>query len=445
MSQQAEYCIKGRDQTGKPVQVYTTASSIFAARKKAKSISKFHGGTLLSIRKKKNYTYRVRRGNAVMEGLQSAYSRQEVITAMENLGFQVQKVSRYYDYRLQAPMNEIVTFVGTSAKLLEQKLAYNEVLRIMVNNVRDRNLKGALKDIINDLKKGVDSREAFVRQSKVLGEHTALMLGIASKSGDMKSIFESVARLVERQAEFKKGLISSLILPAVTSIALVGAIVFYVMYLLPRMVEMMGSVISSMPPVTAATLEISKLIQDNLTLIVVSILLMMLSFYAYILTSNGRLLLHRFIIRVPYLGRILRNTSAEIFCRVLGIVYTSSGENIDAIRLAAESSGNYYLDRQIKTIGIPLMLKYGTELAQALEQTNFFPEMVISRFRTAGETGDVKGTATQLADYYQMENQYAMKNLLSIIEVSISILIMVSMIFLTLLSSETASMNPLQR
>jgi type IV pilus assembly protein PilC len=87
------------------------------------------------------------------------------------------------------------------------------------------------------------------------------------------------------------------------------------------------------------------------------------------------------------------------------------------------------------------MLKYGTELAKALEAVNFFPEMFISRFKTAAETGAVKDTANQLADFYQMENHYAMKNLINFIEVIISVIIMVAMIFLTLLSSETASMN----
>ena len=122
-------------------------------------------------------------------------------------------------------------------------------------------------------------------------------------------------------------------------------------------------------------------------------------------------------------------------------MYTSAGENIDAIRLAAEASGNRYLDRQIKSVAIPMMLKFGTEFANALEQTGFFPEMVLSRFKTAGETGEVKSTATQLADYYQMENQYAMKNLVNVIEVSISVIIMVALVFLTYLSSETASIR----
>ena len=437
----SEYRITARDQSGKIIQRFVFAPSYLQARKKAKTICQLNRSALLSLKKKKNYNYAVRRGNKEITGVQSAYSRSEVTSALERLGFKVKYVRPAFEFKMAASSGEIVSFVGTSAKLLEQKMPYTEVLRIMSNNVRDNYLRTALKDIIQDLKNGVDSRDAFARQGKVIGEHTALMLGIASKSGNMTSIFQSVAQLVERQADFKKGLASSLILPAVTSLTLVGAIAFYVVYLLPQMAEMLAPMTSKMPPLTEATLQFSAFVQANIVWIVVLSLLATIGFYVYILSPTGRMAFHRFVIRIPYMGRILRNTSVEIFCRVLGIVYASSGENIDAIRLAGEASGNRYLDKQVKSVAVPLMLKYGTELAHALEQTNFFPDMVVSRFRTAGETGDVKATATQLADYYQMENQYAMKNLVSFIEVAISVIIMGALVFLTYLSSETASIR----
>ena len=109
--------------------------------------------------------------------------------------------------------------------------------------------------------------------------------------------------------------------------------------------------------------------------------------------------------------------------------------------MAAEASGNTYLSHRIRTVTIPSMLKYGTDLGRALSAANFFPDVFISRFGTASETGAVKDTALQVADYYQMENQFSMKNLTGIIEISITVVIMMALVFLTLLSTETASLN----
>jgi type IV pilus assembly protein PilC len=441
LAETTSYQIVAKEASGKPVQGFITASSSSEAKRRAKLNPRFRDTILVSVRRKKNFAYRVRHGAKNIDGFQSAYTRQEVVAALERIGFDVRWVRRHYDFRFKAASNEIVSFVGTSARLLEQKLPYTEVLQVMVNSVKDKNMKVALRDIILDLKNGMDSREAFMKQGKVFGEHTALMLGIASKSGDMTTIFKSVAALVERQAEFKKGLTSALILPAVTSLTLVGAIAFYVLFLLPKMMTLMGPLIDEVPPLTKFTLGFSDALQSNLVLIIVLFVLIVGGFYAYIVSPKGRLQMHKYIVKIPYVGNILRNTSTEIFCRVLGIMYAAAGENIETIQLAAESSGNQFLSFQIKTVAIPTMLKYGTELAKALEAVNFFPEMFISRFKTAAETGAVKDTANQLADFYQMENHYAMKNLINFIEVIISVIIMVAMIFLTLLSSETASMN----
>ncbi len=440
-TKQSEFRIDARDKTGKAIQYFLMASTRGEARKRAKQQTKSRGGSLLGVHKKKTYVYRVKRGTRYVDGFQNAYSRDEVVRALESLRFDVQSVRRVFDFKGRAPINEIVSFVGTSARLLEQKIAYAEVLQIMSTNVKNRYLRGAIKDILNDLRNGVDSREAFIRQGRVFGEHNALMLGIASKSGDMVSIFKSVSSLVERQAEFKKGLTSSLLLPAVTSLTLIGAIGFYALFLLPKMVQTMGPLLTEIPPLTALTMEVSQFVKDNYIILLLTIAGLTGGFYAYILSAEGKYNLHRYLIKVPYVGNILRNTSIEIFCNVLGIMYTTSGENIDAIQIAGDSSGNIYLARQIRTVTIPMMLKFGTELPRALEATDFFPEMIVSRFRTAAETGDVKATANQLAEFYQTENHYALKNLTSVIEVSISILIMIAMVFLTYLSTEMSSVR----
>ncbi len=436
-----EYRILIRDKTGRMIQRHIIAASMREARKRAKAFLVFHSGRVHSVRQKRRYHYRVRRGPKIIEGSQTAYSRSEVVTALQRLGFEVKSVRRNYAFMQSAPPTEVVAFVTQCAKLLEQKLPFHEVLHLMANNTREKNLRGALREIINDLRNGTDSREAFIRQGPVIGYHTALMLGIATKSGDMKSVFESVARLVERQADFKKGLMSSLMLPGITMLTLVGAIGFYALYLLPKMMDLLGPMIEEIPPMTAWTMEMSDWVKGHLYLIVGITLSALAGFYFWVTSGEGRIQYHRIVIRIPYFGRILRNTSIEIFCRVLGIMYTSSGENIDVIQIAADASGNSYFARQIKTVAVPMMLKYGTELAKALEATKFFPEMVVSRFKTGSETGSVKATAVQLADYYQMENGYAMKNLTNVIEMAITLMITLSLVFLTYLSSETAAIR----
>ncbi|MCU0453573.1 MAG: type II secretion system F family protein [Bacteroidetes bacterium] len=436
-----EYRVSAQDRAGRALVKYVMATSYMEARSKGREWTSRNGAQLLKVEKKRTFVYKARRGDRLITGTQSAYSRAEVTAALKRIGYQVQSVYTPFSIKFAAPATDIVGFVSQSAKLLEQKLPFNEVLVLMADNIKNKALNQCIRDVMNDLRNGMDSREAFLRQSQVLGFHTALLLGIATKSGDVAAIFRSVAQLVERQAEFSKGLKSALLMPAVTALTLAGAIIFYALFLVPQMMDMLGPMMSEIPPVTAFTLDASAFIKENYTWLTGIILAIVGGFYAWLTTPNGSLQFDRYIVKVPYVGTILKNTSVELFTRVLSIIYTSAGENIEAMQVAADASGNLWFARQIRTVASPMMLTQGVELGRALAATDFLPEMALSRFRTAAETGSVKTTAQNLADYYETENSFAMKNLVSMIELGVTIIIMGSLVFLTLLSSETAGID----
>jgi type IV pilus assembly protein PilC len=148
------------------------------------------------------------------------------------------------------------------------------------------------------------------------------------------------------------------------------------------------------------------------------------------------------LIKIPLLGRLFHKTSVEIFCRVFYALYSGSGENIDAIKMAAEACGNKYMEHQIKNIAIPMMLKKGTDITRAFEATGVFPRTALARIHSGAETGTLKSTTLQLANYYEKDTSYRMRNAVDFISLSISMIIMIVITALTIVSSETATISP---
>ena len=146
--------------------------------------------------------------------------------------------------------------------------------------------------------------------------------------------------------------------------------------------------------------------------------------------------------KIPVIGKLLHKTSIEIFCRVFYALYSGSGENIEVIRMAAEACGNKYMEARIKTIAIPMMIQKGAGITEAFEATGVFTKTAISRFHSGAETGTVKTTALQLAEYYEKETTYKMKNVIEFIQLWISMIIMIVLTALTIVSSETATIRP---
>ena len=132
----------------------------------------------------------------------------------------------------------------------------------------------------------------------------------------------------------------------------------------------------------------------------------------------------------------------NVFCRVFYTLYHGSAESIEPIRIAAEATDNKYFESRIKKVAIPLMLQKGVGMTEAFEASGVFTETALSRFHSGEESGTIKNTALQLANYYESETVYRLKNLIEIIQVVIAMIIMVIMIALTLVSAETATVRP---
>jgi type IV pilus assembly protein PilC len=439
-----EYRIEGVTSSGKPVQGVLEAESSRSAKLKASQLAKQRKFKLLHVIPRATWVYKVQRGTEKpLTGEQKAFSKAEVQEALQKMGYRVIYVQRrFLDFKPRPPATEIVTFVRVSADLIRQKLPFNEIMQLLVNDIQNRTLREAIKDINTELKQGKDSEKAFVKHEAVLGRFTAHMLGLASKSGNMAEIYDSTAKFLERQAEFKKNLKSALITPLVTLAVLFGAVIYYVGWIFPATAKLFQKFNIELPPMTRATLKLSDFLTDNVLILLALAIVPTILAVRYFSTEKGRMVLDQYVWKVPAMGTLLHKTSIEIFCRVFYALYSGAGENIEVIRLAAEACGNKYMEHKIKSIALPLMIQKGAGITEAFEATGVFTKTAISRFHSGAETGTVKNTALQLAEYYEKETTYKMKNAIDFIQLAISMVIMIVLTALTIVSSETATIRP---
>lgn len=287
-----EFRFQGIKAGGRSVQGVVSAESRNQARKIVLDLANKNQFKLTNLKTRTTFIYRVKRGvEKPVLGEQKAFSKEEVVQAFERMDYKVLSVQRkFLDIKAKPPSTEIVTFVRVSADLLREKLPYNEILQLLANNIENKTLRETVKDINNDLKQGKDSEQAFVKHERVLGKFTSHMLGLASKSGNMAEIYESTAKFLERQAEFKKSLKSALIMPMVTMFILMIAVIYYVAYIFPATAELFAK-LGQVPPMTAATLKLSHVLTQNFWWMSLTFIGGLIFFARFITTERGRFLL----------------------------------------------------------------------------------------------------------------------------------------------------------
>jgi type IV pilus assembly protein PilC len=421
-----------------------TAVTFSEGKKKITRLAEKNQLKIRNIEKKSTFLYRVRKGkDQPFRGEQKAFTKKEVEDALSRLGYEVLNVNKkLIDFQAKPPTTEIVTFVKISAELLDQKLAYGEILTLLINDTSNKTLRETLKEINNDLKKGADSEQTFMKYQSVFGKFTAYMLGLASKSGNMTEIYKATAKFLERRQEFKKNLRSALITPAVTIFVLFLAVLFYVGYIFPETAKLFVRFGIDLPPMTAFTLKMSDFLITYKYLVALILFAPAIFLWRFAKSKKGGYIFDQYILKIPTLGSLIHKTLIEVYCRVFYTLYSGSAESIEPIRIAAEATGNKYFEDRIKNIAIPLMIQKGTGITDAFTASGVFTETALSRLHSGEETGTIKNTSLQLANYYESETVYKLKNLIELIQVFIAMIIMVVMILLTLVSAETATVRP---
>ncbi len=440
----AEFRFQGTLDTGKILQGNISAANISEARRRIQELMRGKNIRINKLEKRVAYIYKVRKGtDAPIEGEQKAFSKQDVINGLKGLGYEVIYVRKMlFAGGGKPPIGDVITFVRLSADLLREKLAFNEVLTLLTNDIDNKTLREALKDINAELRQGKESERVFQKYEGILGQFTARMLGLASKSGAMAEMYDSTAKFLERRLEFKKSMKSAMLMPGVTLLVLFLCIIFYVAYVFPQTANMFLKYGIELPPMTAATLKFSDWLISNIFVIIGIIGGMVAGAILFVSNPKGRMWVDKVSMRVPVMGAIIHKTAIEVFCRVFYSLYSGSGENIDVIKTAAEATGNKYFEHQVKTITIPMMLQQGKGLHESLEAAGVFTKTALSRFHAGSETGMVRETAFQLANYYERETSYKLKTVVDVVQLWVSLIIMIVMTAVTIVSSETAVVKP---
>src|SRR5690606_7227492 len=196
------------------------------------------------------------------------------------------------------------------------------------------------------------------------------------------------------------------------------------------------------PLLTRSSLAFAGWMDNNYWWVILLSIAAVVGWVVFARTTRGQFLIHKYMLKIPILGDLFHKLNLEVFCRVFSVLYAGSGENEEVMKIAAESTGNSFIEHQVKTITVPEMMAKGTDLIQSMQMSRVFLPMMIARFRSGAETGSVKESAEEMADLYEGETKMKLEMVVESIKIGVAFFISLVVAFLTVLSMETAFMMP---
>ncbi|OPX29419.1 MAG: hypothetical protein B1H06_01575 [Candidatus Cloacimonas sp. 4484_143] len=439
-----EYRYQGITPAGKGVQGIVLARNKKTAKKLVEDVASKHKISINSILKKRVFLYYVKLPNGKkVKGRQAAFTKGEVARALTNIGYKNARIEpTLIDIKMKPPYSSILMFVNLSSFLLKEKMSYDKILRMLADEEANLTLKETLKKIESELKKGKEGTEVFARYEDIFGKFPAYMMGLATKSGNMAEVYDATAKFMEREAEFKKSLRQALMDPAFMVIAMTAAVLYYIIVIFPETATMFVKFGIDLPPMTATTLDLSDYFAANWWWMALLLVIPVVVMVAWWRTPKGMVWRDHTMIKLPILGHLLHKQSIEIFFRVFAAIYSGAENNIETLTASAEACRNKFIEKGIKEVTIPLMLKEGMQLVPALDKADVFNQSTLSRLKTGTESGNILQSAQQISLFYEKETTYKMQNIIQSIQTLVGGFIAVVITLLTVVSSEIATISP---
>ena len=147
----------------------------------------------------------------------------------------------------------------------------------------------------------------------------------------------------------------------------------------------------------------------------------------YINTKNGRYWWDKTKLSIPIIGDIIHRATLGRFARAFSMALISGVPLVQALNVVSRSIDNEYVGEHI--LNMRNGIERGESLTRTATITNQFTPLVLQMLSVGEETGEVDSLLVEVADYYEREVDYDIKNLSSSIEpiliVAIGIMVLI--------------------
>lgn len=314
----------------------------------------------------------------------------------------------------KVPLEEMILFCRQMQTLAGAGIPLIRALRGLAETSRSPELKQALGRVVEDLEGGRDLSRAFANQGSVFPELLASMVQVGENTGKLDEVFAELHKYLTVEKETIDRVKQALRYPVFVVIAIVVAIAVITIFVIPAFEKVFSSSKMELPLATQMLLAVSRGAVAYWPHLLGLAVLAAMGVRRFLGTDKGRFLWDRWKLRLPVAGSLVLRATMTRFSRAFAISYSAGVPLVQALRITAQAIGNQYVGSKIDQMRNSL--ERGTTLTQGAATTELFPPLVLQMLAVGEETGQIDHMLREVADFYEREVDYDLKNLTAAIE-----------------------------
>lgn len=296
-----------------------------------------------------------------------------------------------------------------------------EAIDLLSESTKNKRMKVVLQEMSLGINQGLTLPAAARLNSKVFPQYYIAILDAAERSGDLATAFETLSIYLERDLASARAVKSALYYPVILFLLSISTVMILSIVVLPRFVELFASLNTELPLPTKILLSFSNIISLHWKTLLTTFAIGIIAFMFFINQEKGRSIFDHAILRIPIFGNIIKIVTLERFTRVLGSLAHSGVPLPEALELSAIATGNKKFERAVLQSREGVL--QGRGLVGPMEETEVFPTETIQILRVGEQSGRLVYQLENAATYYAKEVDYKLKNMTTLLEPAILIIV----------------------
>ncbi|RKY87160.1 hypothetical protein DRQ11_06985 [candidate division KSB1 bacterium] len=199
---------------------------------------------------------------------------------------------------------------------------------------------------------------------------------------------------------------------------------------IPKFAAMFQQLGATLPLPTRVLIAINDLFQNYGVFIFSAVVVLFLAFKRYTKTPKGHFQWDKIKLRLPLFGPLILKNSLSRFAKMFETLNRSGLPILETLGIVAETVGNLAVGEEIRKIS--LGVQKGEGLARPLRRSELFPPMVVRMIAIGEQSGSLDSMLENISRHYDIEVDYAIKKMTSMIEPLLTVVIGLFVAFLAI-------------
>ncbi len=312
-------------------------------------------------------------------------------------------------------LTEKMMFTRNLQVMIAAGIPLPRALGILVAQAKSKNFKKALDEIKEEIIKGKSFSESLVKYPEIFSELFQSMLKVGEESGTLDQSLKVLTRQMEREHELKSKIQGALMYPAVIILAMIGIGILMLIMVVPKIAETFKELAIELPLTTKLVIGLGTFFAEKWYLVILIVIGFLFFFSAVSKTRGGKKIIDALFLRLPVVSPLIKKTNSAHTVRTLSSLIAAGVPIVRSLEVVSGALDNFYYKRAISEAAE--RVRKGGKLSEALSAyQDIYPLIVLQMIQVGEETGETSNVLAKLADFFEEEVGNATKNLTSIIE-----------------------------